>query len=201
MLTALSKLYRLDINLDFKGLAGLHYFPNLFYLGNLTFAHPHCHSLLRCCRRAAHPPPTCALSLPPASGVLLCTVLTNCSICSPSRLFLLCQVPHWHHPSPTPVPDGHHDVHYYVKYFLVFKIFWTVVAIWGGFERHFSFVHTSSQGENPHTCGCTVHEKTARTRALQLQWQHLSADQLETEFCSQVMGAFSNSDGNELMKI
>lgn len=46
MLTGLSKRYSLDINFDFKGLAGLDYFPSLFYLGNLTFGHPHCHSLL-----------------------------------------------------------------------------------------------------------------------------------------------------------
>lgn len=51
-------------------------------------------------------------------------VLTDCSICSPSQLCLLCQVPHWHHPSPAPVPDGHQDVHHYVKYFWVFKVFW-----------------------------------------------------------------------------
>lgn len=46
MLTGLSKIDTLDINFDFKGLAGLDYFPKLLYLGSLTFAHPHCRSLL-----------------------------------------------------------------------------------------------------------------------------------------------------------
>lgn len=70
-------------------------------------------------------------------------------------------------------------------------------ASWGGTERHFSFLYTSSQGENPHTHGCVVPEKTARVRALQLQWQNLTADQLET----QVMRAYGNTDGNELMEV
>lgn len=119
MPTGLSKIYSLDINCDFKGLAGLDYFPNLLYSGSPTFAHPHCHSLLSGFAVAGagellthhplcpslHPQESC-----PAE-------LTNCTICSPSHLFLLCQVPHWHHPSPTPALHEHKNVHYYANYF------------------------------------------------------------------------------------
>lgn len=86
MLTGLSKIYRLNICLDFKGLAGLDYFPTLLVQSNLcTSTLPQPPEWLCCCRcwRAVHPPPIRALSLPPSPGVLLCTVLTNCSICCP----------------------------------------------------------------------------------------------------------------------
>jgi len=59
---------------------------------------------------------------------------------------------------------------------------------------------TDQGKERPaHAQGRVEHEKTAAARALQLQWQHLTANQLKAHFCTQVVGAYGNTDGNELM--
>lgn len=93
----------------------------MLYLGTLTFEHPSCvppqppEWFCSCrCWRAAHPPHTRVFSLPPPPGAVSCTILTDRSIGSSSQSSLLRQVPHQHHSSPSPVPDGHQDVNFYI---------------------------------------------------------------------------------------
>ena len=121
MFTALSETYRLDINLDFEGLPGLDFFLTCFTwaLSPLHIYVVYSHSLLSGFAGGllTHHSLVLSPSLPPSPGAASCTILTNHSICSPSQSSLLHQVPHPHHSSPAPIPDGHQDVHFYVNYF------------------------------------------------------------------------------------